>query len=443
MVERGLLPDVKARQLPTVNLGPQIILQEEAKLDDNSRFASLISKDGHAHLFVIDKEKQIHYIEIAGNKVLDREMLGVADGPGVDAIEHPAGRFLVVAGDKMFIRSKGDKWQEIKGNRCQRFLTVGDDLLCAFIANGEDIGGPKRTDWTVGWFILIPVVLWSNVYADKLVLAQESENGWTIRAVFDPETKLSARSDFVAGSDRHGALHFLYLASGKSSWFIVAFGAGGGGAWGDDASRMELRYARVQYDQLGERVTASDDPGSGPRKPPTTCSSIQGLLLASIPFVKEYEQDKFLKSISSLDRRFTIDGTSGDPEGLIRVLWPSDMAWVQVKVKEGRWVPRYEIVTTNDLPDSGARWIDGDALIKKDLNGNTHVLLVKSKLGFWRSKYEICYFLKTGNDWAAPLILGSNRGIERHRSLAVDETGNVFAVWENRSNSLVGRWILP
>jgi len=101
-------------------------------------------------------------------------------------------------------------------------------------------------------------------------------------------------------------------------------------------------------------------------------------------------------------------------------------------------------VTASDLPDSGSRWInDRDALIKSDGNGNTHVLLVKSKHGFWRWHKEMYYFLKAGNDWTAPLILGSNLGIDSRRSLAVDETGKVFAVWENRSSGVVGRWILP
>ena len=439
MPERGLLPDVKARQLPAVNLGPEIILQEEVKLNDDSRFSSLISKDGHVHLFLTDKKKQTHHIEISGNEVLNREMLGVADGFSLDAIEHPSGTLRVVAGDKMFIRSEGGKWQEIKGNKCQRFIAVGEDLLCAFIAKGEEIGGPKRTDWIAGWFILIPVAFpLPSVHADKLVLAQESEDGWAIRAVFDPETKLSARPGFFAGSDQHGSLHFLYCASGGSKWFILAFGGYSGVAGSGDVSKTELRYVRVQHDQFLERVTGLDDSESGPGKPSRLPSSIQGLPLA------KSEQDIFPKR---LDRLFTINGASGDPEGLNRA---SQGMWVQIKITDGQWVPHYDVVTAVDLPDSGARWNEDEpALIKSDRNGNTHVLLVKVRAGFWRSSNEMCYFLKTGNHWTAPLILGDlDRGIlggniPSHNSLAVDETGKVFAIWENKSHSVVGRWILP
>jgi hypothetical protein len=460
MAERGLLPDVKARPLPAVILGPEIILLEAAKLDDSSFFQCLISKDGRAHLFVIDKEKRIQHVEISGQEVLHREMLGVTDGPvlnpRVEAIEHPPGKLRVVAGDKMFTRSEGGKWQEIKGNWCQRFITVGDDLLCAFIARGEDIGAPKRTDWTVGWFILIPVVLWSNVHADKIVLAQEAKDGWNIRAVLDPETKLSAWSDFLVGSDRHGSLSFLYRMSGGSSVFIVGFGPGGGGAFGGDTSAMELRYARVQFDRLLQRITGADDPGSGPGKSSTPWLSIQGLPLASMPFVEgPYDRAMSLKYIGPLDSLFTMHWMSTDLDGLIRIhnlalddgiqrIATYDMPWINVKIREGKWAPHFDIVTASDLPDSGSRWIyDRDALIKNDLNGNTHVLLVKSKHGFWRWTKEMCYFFKTGNDWTVPLILGTNLGLQSLRSLAVDETGKVFAAWENRSNGVVGRWILP
>ena len=460
MAERGFLHDVKSRQLPTVTLGPQIILQDDAKFDSDSRFVSLISKDGHAHLFAVDQERRIHHIEISGNEVFDREMLGVVDksypNPELDTIESPPGKLRVVAGDKMFVRSERGKWQEIKGNRCQRFVAVGDDLLCAFIANGSDMGAPKRTDWTVGWFILIPVVFWSDVHADKLVLAQESDSGWAIRAVLDPETKLSARSDFAVGATRRGFLYFLYRTSGGSSAFIVAFGPGGGGAWGEDTSEFELRYARVQYDRFLPRGASPGDPGSGPTKPSKSWSSIQGLPMASIPFIKgQHERYMSLKSIGPLERRFTINRISGDVDGIIwasrfslddgiREIDASDMPWVQVKIKEALWVPRYDIVTASDLPDSGSRWInDRDALIKSDGNGNTHVLLVKSRHGFWRWHNELCYFLKTGKDWTSPLILGSNIGVNSRRSLAVDETGSVFAAWENRDNTIVGRWLVP
>jgi hypothetical protein len=148
MAERGLLPDVKDRQLPEVSLGPEIILLKQAKLGWSSRFASLIETDGRAHLFLTDKEKKVHHIEILGNEVMAREILGTMEGDdfhqALEAIEHPLGRIRVLAGDKMFIRSENSEWLEIKGNRCERFIEVGDDLLCAFIAKGEEVEAPDE-----------------------------------------------------------------------------------------------------------------------------------------------------------------------------------------------------------------------------------------------------------------------------------------------------------
>lgn len=462
MAERGLLADVKKRIQPAVNLGPEIILLEEVTLADDSYFTSLIGNDGHAHLFAIDKEKRVRHVEISGNEVHIREILGVMDGLGLnsklDVIEHPSGKLRVVAGDKMFIRTEDGKWQEIKGNRCQRFIAVGDDLLCAFIAKGEDMGAPMRRDWTVGWFIVIPVVFWSDVHAEKLVLAQETKDGWAIRAVFDPETKLSARSDFMAGIDRRGFLQFLYRASGGSSTFAVLLTPAGGGAWGGDTSEMEIRYARVQYDRLRSINTDTGIPGSGPGKPPTSWQSVQGTPLVSMPFVEGYyERAISLQFIGPMDRRFTLNGTSGDLEGLIwvyqfklddgiRKIGPSNRPWVQVIIRDGHWVPRFDIVAASDLPDSGWAWHSNPgALIKSDSKGKTHVLLIRTKPGFWKSMDEMCYFVKAGDDWSAPQILGHNPADTRFgsfRALALDQTGNVFAAWTNRDNRVVGRWIL-
>lgn len=459
MVERGLLPDVKARQLPAANLGPEIILLEETKLAYDSHFKSLVSTDGRAHLFMTDKEKRIHHVEVSGNEVLLREILGTMETDtrdyALDTVEDLAGRLRLLAGDKQFIRSVSDKkWQEIKGNLCTRFITAGDDLFCAFITNDKEIGAPERRDWTVGWFILIPVVFWSNVVADKLVLAQESQDGWTIRAVFDPETKLSARS-FVVGTDRDGSLHFLYRASGGSSAFAVLITPTGGGAWGGNTSATEIRYARIQYDQLSPGITPSPKQEAGKGNTPIPWVSIQGLPLPFMPYFGKYQFPASLALVGPLDKLFTVNSTSGNFGGLVWIyymgvddgihkLGSADMPWIYVKTKEGKWTSHFDIVTASDLPEPGWRWFnDTGALIKNDQDGNNHVLLVKSKPGFWSSSNEMCYFFNTRDDWTAPLILGSNLDINTPRSLAVDATGKVFAIWKNKDNRVVGRWILP
>lgn len=469
MAERGLLTDVKAHQLPAVDLGPTIILLEEAKLDNESGLASLISNDGHAHLFAIDKKDKIHHIELSGNVVLIHEILGVTKEPAsgamlaLDIIEHPQGKLRVVAGDKMFIRSENNQWQEIKGNQCQRFLSAGDDLLCAFTIKGKDIGTPRRTDWVVGWFLLLPIVYWKNVEAEKLVLAKESKEGWAIIAVFDPDRKLSTR-DYVVGIDQHGSIHFLYRTYEGSHAFVAHPQIPG--LWRDTGPRpIEIRYAQVRYKHMFLNIADAGNHEPTLDKSPRTWFSIQGLPMSPLPFlVGGFETDRrrfFPDLIGPLKRYFAVNRISGDLNGLIteiasppldfqlddgtRKIGASDTPVVKVKIREGKWVPQFDIVTARDLPDSGWRWNDPlhqDALINSDFKGTDHILLKRHKGGFWKSTDEICYLVNSGTGWSAPVVLGNDPNRDKNYTLAVDKTGKVFASW-TKGNRVVGRWILP
>ncbi len=459
MAERGLLPDVKARPLPDVFPGTEITLLEKAGISRNSLFKSLVSADGSAHLFLSDKKNQIHHLEISDSAVLRHEVLGALEAPpaALDAVERPGGKLRVIAGNRQFFQSAPENgWEEVKGNLCTRFIEAGEDLLCAFIANGSELGSPMRRDWTVGWFILLPVVFWSDVFADKLVLAQESPNGWIIRAVFDPETKLSARPDFMAGNDAEGFLHFVYRTSGGSKAFVVAFAPGGGVASGTDTSSTEIRYARFHHEQLTrpERMDASGE--AGKENGSTPWKSIPGIPLNPLPYiVDKYQRPDSLKMMGPLDRRFAVNSRSGDLFGLVRAWsWKlddgahkiglEDTPWINVKLKDGRWAPRFEIVTASDLPESGWSWHhDRNALINNDSCGNNHVLLVKSKAGFWKNTNELCYFYNKGNNWSAPLVLAGNLGVDSRRALAAGKDGKVFAAWLTSGNRIVGRWIIP
>ena len=458
MAERGLLPDIQARRPPDVRLSPEIVLLEENGFADGSDFKSIITVDGRAHFFAADRKNRIHHVEVFGSAVLLREILGtMEDGTlAMDVVEHPAGCLRVLAGGRLFVRLSSDtKWREIQGNLCERFIQAGDDLFCAFVADGGKIGAPVRRDWTVGWFILLPIVYWSDVTAHKLFLAQERQTGWAIRAVFDPKTELSARSDFMVGVDRLGFLHFLYRASGKGRWFFVGFGPGGGGGWGEDSLPMEIRYARVPYEPLLSGIKNSGDPESGQDNTPVPCESIDGASLAPIPYLKLNPWPANLDLIGPLNSRFAVNRNTGDLSGLIKIydqelddgmhrMSHSEDPWIHVTLSEGQWAQRFRILATKDLPESGGSWInDRGALIKNDVNGNHHVILIKSKIGFWSSTHAMCYFFNTGDDWSAPLVLGKGCRMDGRRTLAIDAAGKVFAAWEDSKHRIVGRWILP
>ncbi|NPV03581.1 MAG: hypothetical protein HPY67_02490 [Syntrophaceae bacterium] len=454
MAERGLLRDVEARKAPAVSLGPEFTLHDKVNLRYNSRFKAILTGDGHGHVFVIDELRAVHHFEIAGNEVLLRETLGAMSRDEyffgrIDAVEYPKGALRVVAGDKMFIRSGQGGWTEIKGNRCERFIPVGDDLLCTFIAKGEDLGAPKRRDWLVGWFILVPVILWSDVRADKLVIARESRDGWTVVAVFDAESAFSARSDYVLGADRRG-LQFLYRSSGGSYAFFAGGGAGGAGIGGTGLSDQQVSYARVEYERLFERPSGSDtetkDRSAGWLR-------VTGKPLPPPPFTRMNDSNLFREG--KLDRCFTVNGVSGEIEGLLWVYQISlndglkkidgsgfEHPWVEIRVNADRWAPHFEIVAADDLPEPGYKWSnDTNALIRSDVRGNDHVLLVRSKPGFWTASFENCYFVKTAAGWSAPVVLGAHVRPGFPRDLALDDKGNAFAVWIDQTDAVKGRWI--
>ena len=453
MAEQGLLPEVQARQAPAVSLGPEFSVQDNMPLGYNAEAKAVVTRDGHGHVFVIDKERAVHHIEIAGTDVLRRETIGVVTGAPSgfsrpDAVEHPPGSLRLVAGDKMFVRSETGVWAEIKGNRCERFVPVGEDLLCTFIAKGEDLGAPTRTDWLVGWFILIPVALPREVQAEKLVIAQDSPDGWTILAVLDPEATLSARSDYVLGADRSG-LQFLYRSSGGSSWFLIGGGPYGGGFVGGDSSDQHISYARVDYATLFQRTPDSD---AGTKDHPAGWLRVAGSPLPAPPFADRWPAKAFAKEFwrDPLDRRFTVNGALGNIESLFhltftirdggRTLGVLEQPWVAVRLSGDRWVPGVDIVAADDLPDPGYRWgRDWRALIRSDVHGHNHVLLESSRKG----SFDICYFVKGAAGWSAPIVLGGNLPPFALRDLALGDKGNAFAVWKDRNDTVKGRWISP
>jgi hypothetical protein len=470
----SLLKDIEARRPPAVRVGPQMVLQDPAKLSWHSQMAGLIGKGGSAHVFFTDEKKQVHHIEISGDDVAKREVLGTLESPteffNVDAVEHPADTIRVAAGDKMFVRTGNDPWREIKGNRCDRFIPAGNDLLCSFVIRGEDIGAPERRDYVIGFVILFPIFWWSDVRAEKLVIAQETEAGWAIRAVVDPKTELSAR-DYVMGTDRDGFLHVLYRSSGGNYGFI-AVGAGGKGIVdGGDISEKEIRYFRVPLTRL---LSPAADP-AGADASGRAWLPLEGAPLPPIPFVGKSiwgnpadQTIVALSYIGPLNRHFTVSSLNGDVLGLF---WPSlfslddgqkkigglgwsddNMTWVQVRIGNGRWAPEYDIVAVDKLPDPEwvwgeypARRSDNDrmARITTDCRGGAHALLYRKKKGVFEKQEEMAYFVKTGPEWSAPLILGNKLAWMQARALSIDERGRVFAAWFDAEKRIVGRWILP
>ncbi len=453
-ISPNILKEIETRRPPFVRVGPQLILQDHFELSLYPTMNSLIDSGGRAHIFFTDAMKLVHHVEVSENDVVRREVLGAVEKRHtrytVHSVEHPAGTIRVAAGDKMFIRAGNHTWREIKENRCERFIPAGNDLLCSFIADGGDVGAPERRDWVVGWFILVPVMWWSDVHAKKLVIAQETNAGWAIRAVVDPATELSA-SDYVIGTDRAGLLHVLYRLSGGSYGFFVVAGAAGGRGGGGGIGYQPVRYARIPLDRLLFPSASVVGANAG-----IDWVKMDGSDLPWMPFVGEWEKLMAEEAIGPLSRNFTVNRENGNVHGLIwslRLSPDAHRAWVQVKIEDGRWEPQYDIVA---IDDSDWSWVlrpvvrgtDLYARITTDSHGDTHALLSRSNLrrifiGLMKLTHQLAYFVKAGPEWSAPLILGDYHEWSRESALSVDESRRVFVAWIDKSKRVVGRWIMP
>jgi|GEM_PF-3257502 len=457
LVEKGLLPEVVVRQPPEVQVGQELILFEKPPILSTS----IIDRNGAAHVFAVDENKHLNHLEILGDKIITQELLGIIEtkqGEFIDTIEHPPGKLRVLAGNKQYFRvAPNREWQEIPGNRCARFVPVGDNLFGAFVIKGEEIGAPERTDYTFGCFFLVPIVYWSHEQASKLVLAQETHDGWIVRAVVDPDTPMDANGDFMVETDSLGNIHFLYFNSrGGGTFFVFAYGYSGGA--GGSTPEPELRYAQVTCDQFLAHFTHAQNQVSSNNSPPGQWMAIKGSPLTHKPFInKDFNSMHANINLRPLSKHFSVNKKTGEVNGL---MWASKCTLddgerklpfigsenlvVEVNIRDRQWSPHFNIVAAKDFPTSDSTWsFLANLLIKADGNDADHLLLQSVKPGTWKGHSFINYLVKSADDWSAPLTLGSSQYLNGKLSLAVNDSGVAFAAWVNKEHKFIGRWIKP
>lgn len=451
LVEKGKLPMVVARQAPYIQLGPELILLEKPPIFSSS----LIDIKGAAHVFIVDQERQLKHIKIINDIIIHREFLGIIEGEqsiSLDAVEHPYGKLRVLAGDKQYYQvAPNRKWQEIRGNQCGRFVPVGDKIFCAFVVKGEEIKAPERTDYTFGWFLLVPIFSWSHEHASKLVLAEESSEGWIIRSVVDQDTPLDAHRDFLVETDNLGNIHFLYFTSkGGGTFFIFAYGYGGGA--NVSTPKPKLNYARLTLNQLLSHSTNALNQELSNYSNSMKWLSIKGVPMEEIPFSIEYRAYTPI-IFNPLNIRFAVNKATGNVDGLIwtgqcpimnAILEPkANPSIVEVSIDNGEWSPHFNIVATTDFPTTGISWQPNQNLsIKLDSTGKYHLLLQSFDPG-WKNRKYINYLVKDAIDWSKPLPIGRSHLIYDVNSLAVGNSSVAFAAWVNEEGKFVGRWIKP
>lgn len=397
-------------------------------------------------MFVVDKGKQLRHIEILGDEIVNREILGIIEtkpSEVIDAVEHPIGKLRVLAGNKQYVQVAPDRrWHEIKENRCTRFVPLADDLFCSFVIKGEEIAAPERTDYTVGWCLIAPIFFWSHEHASKIVLAQESPDDWIVRAVVDPETPMDAGGDFMVGTDSLGNIHFLYFTSrGGGAFFFFAYGYSGAG--GIREPKSELRCAHLTIDGLLSQPTDAQNAALTSNQTPMKWVSVKGTALPNKPLIKkDLQYDSAIAELRPLNNHFSVNKVTGEVNGLMG----TSGLWMELSLHDDKWRPYYNVVTTDGFPNSNWQWFPTDnPFIKIDGKGTYHVLLksVERKSDWSSAKRIMNYFYKKHNDWSAPLKLGNSHWYDNIISLAVGDSGVSFAAWVNEEGRFIGRWIRP
>jgi hypothetical protein len=117
--------------------------------------------------------------------------------------------------------------------------------------------------------------------------------------------------------------------------------------------------------------------------------------------------------------------------------------WLNIHLDNGVWNPRMDILAVEELPDETFTWFIEDrfAVMGTSAAGSTHALLESCTIGFWDSTCRVAYFVRTSNQWSAPLVLGSGKFDYDGRAIAVGERDCSFATWIDSDKKYVGRWI--
>jgi hypothetical protein len=473
-----MFPDFGRRAPPKVDLSQVVTLLEHS----STLVTSLVGSDGYVHVFALNQSGDIHHIVLSDTQVINHELIGAAmelvvskSWPtglaSIDTIEHPLGTLRVAVKGMQYVQ-RGSKaiWQKVENSRCSRYLANKERLFCAYIAKGDEIGTHTRKDTTVLLLVILPV--WSSMEkrSDKLVLAEEIDGAWHIRAIVDPEEPFDIDPDFFAGIDAKGTINLLYAGSRRGGFGAIV-GAGGPGFAGGAVAigwPSSVRFAQIPIGNLSELSVAANSVGELV-KTSQKLAMIEGVQVAAKPLIKDrYGVDREnWPDLRRFSQQFSLHAASGEIHGLmfadnlilddgkrrLRIggAYNLEPTWVSLALRDGQWLNHYDVVTSSDSPP-GLSWdYRSEGYTRSDPQGRLHLLLIaKMEEKSYRISCEITYLTNSGSGWSAPLLLGgcplSSMGYpagEAGRSLAFAEDGSVFATWIDKVGSLVGRFLSP
>ena len=385
------------RPSPDVRLSPEIQLLDVPV----RKISAAIDQDGRVHVLALaSKPPKLHHLVIGTKGVLNREVVTSSDSyDHLDIAFDSSGNLHAIVDEDHFVLEEGT-WRKLSKQHCIELISGGQDLFCLSRVEGKDVGAPGDWDWYmfVGGGYGAPgccLIPWHS-HPDKLTLARKTPEGWSKLALFDVETKFAIENPSIVAA-KSGTLHVLYTTDE-------------GGSFGD----VQCAYVRIEPMTLGESSESIQRYDSDDEETTRTLTKVSGRVVST---------------------RGRCDDIAVDPE----------TGTVLIAVRgyhRGRYTS-YSHIVEDDKIGPQVPMYDFDGVIDVEPAGEERFLALSIWLdqGFWARTWFIYYLEYRDGMWSAPVELGKEIQWLRNVVLLSDLDRRAFALWTNKNDRPVARWI--
>jgi hypothetical protein len=386
------------RPSPDVRLSPEIQLLDVPV----RKISAAIDQDGRVHVLALaSKPPELHHLIIGIEGVLNREVVTSSDSyDHLDIAFDGSGNLHAIV-DEDHLVLENDKWRKLSKHPCGKLVRGGKDLFCLSRVKGKDVGAPGNWDWYTDDSSLLFLCCWIpwHSYPDKLVLARKTPEGWSKLALFDVEMKFEIENPSIA-ADESGTLHVFYKTEE-------------GGTFRD----TQCVYKQIEPMTLGESSESNQSFNSDHGGAPRTLAKVSGRVIKRGSW-----------SLDCLD--IAVHPETGTPLLTTSISYgdaSNSYSHIVEDGKIGTQVPMYDFDGVIDVEPAG--------------EGRFIALGVWWDQGFPTGIRFVYYLEYRDGMWSAPVELG--RGIKRLRNVVLlsDLDRRAIALWTNKNDRPVARWI--
>jgi len=386
------------RPSPDVRLSPEIQLLDVPV----RKISAAFDQDGRVHVLALaSKPPELHHLIIGIEGVLNREVVTSSESyDHLDIAFDSSANLHAIVDEDHFVLEEGT-WHKLSKQPCVKLIRGGQDLFCLSRVEGKDVGAPGDWDWYIiagaGYgapgCCLIP---WHS-YPDKLVLARKTPEGWSKLALFEVETKFEIENPSIA-ADESGTLHIFYKTEE-------------GGTFRD----TQCAYMRIEPMTLGESSESNQSFSSDHEEVPRTLAKISGRVITKGDWSLECHD-------------IAVDPETGTALITISAGSHYSFSYIVEDGKIGTQVHMYEFDGVIDVEPAG--------------EGRFLALGIWWDQGFPTGGTKFIYYLEYRDGmWSAPVELGKETNWLRNVVLLSDLDRRAFALWINKDDRPVARWI--